>query len=1003
MVPLVTRSECTLIKRARAARVISVENVSTTLCPHLPTARSATQLPRVADPLKRSNTGRVTNVSPAPAHECAHLLTNTIPLMPLLCPIHKAKCAPSIKIEPSYAVQPVTTVYQPPCSSTGGACAAPSSLIQVPHLAQCGDLNPETIRPLAMRAEAWEAIQGMSEWVLNTTEHSYSLQFARRPPRFLARTETRVNSEAAHLLHAENSKAAAQRGYRTEQCFSATWKTWVSRLTGPRAHYRPASQSPSWDRTGLGGYVGQIIGAARAPHPSSRRILPGGQPGSAENIPANPGAYGLICSSASAGLTAHAPASTLAESARASPSLGGRRLASQGESRLHFSPTALAGSRIVSHGSDDGSDLAPEGCLDRCFQPRLGSALRRQTGLWPLVRPGESPSHKLSRDARGRESAQALPPSPPRSPCSSQHGQYINSGLREPPGRRQIQNALHPGGTPPRVGSALTALAVPGHACAWAPERGSRQTVQGQCSPWGVVLASPNSPVTVAPFRQSESRPLASKDNAHCPKFFTKNEDALAQQPTICLPAGLSVATSHQENQGSAPHGAPHSPVLGEPDLVPGANTAGRHSPLADSGEKRPSLSSPRLDLASPSRALVSACMETQRIPVDLPEGVVNTITQSRAPSTRRLYTSKGSVFKSGALPRGWIHKHVGYRRAQVISLSALPPSGSEVDGNLLCPVRALRNYVTRSAAIRRLEQLFVSFGGRTKGLAASKHSLSRWIVDAIAAAYASKNLQCPLGIRAHSTRGMASSWAWSSGISIHDICTAAGWVSPSTFVRFYDLEVPALQTWTGSDLSGVALEFPVRLGLDFRLRVESPAQALHQGQQEQPLKQRLKKKLQRFDEKREEWVVGRKKNHNTASIKDEANIMDYLQKIGSFYEYLCEGWTQDSSGNEDQLITLQLTPCEASPTGGQVEQPESTEGQVEQPESTEGQVEQAESTEGQVEQAESTEGQVEQPESTEGQVGPPPLWSSGEELHIHLDLSIATQPFTTTTSVGSM
>ncbi|CAM4530868.1 unnamed protein product [Leuciscus chuanchicus] len=271
----------------------------------------------------------------------------------------------------------------------------------------------------------------------------------------------------------------------------------------------------------------------------------------------------------------------------------------------------------------------------------------------------------------------------------------------------------------------------------------------------------------------------------------------------------------------------------------------------------------------------------------------------------------------------------------------------------------------------------------------------------------------------------------------------------------------------------------------------------------EQPLKQRLKKKLQRFDEKREEWVVGRKKNHNTASIKDEANIMleklhaigykpvlllgkenkkkeikceiltprctlstfaqDYLQKIGSFYEYLCEGWTQDSSGNEDQLITLQLTPCEASPTGGQVEQPESTEGQVEQAESTEGQVEQAESTEGQVEQAESTEGQVEQaestegqveqaestegqveqpestegqveqaestegqveqaestegqveqpestegqveqPESTEGQVGPPPLWSSGEELHIHLDLSIATHPFTTTTSVGSM
>ncbi|KAF4097688.1 hypothetical protein G5714_021696 [Onychostoma macrolepis] len=120
----------------------------------------------------------------------------------------------------------------------------------------------------------------------------------------------------------------------------------------------------------------------------------------------------------------------------------------------------------------------------------------------------------------------------------------------------------------------------------------------------------------------------------------------------------------------------------------------------------------------------------------------------------------------------------------------------------------------------------------------------------------------------------------------------------------------------------------------------------------EQPLKQRLKKKLQRFDEKREEWVVGHKKNHNIASIKDEAIVMleklhaigykpvlllgketkkkenkceiltprctlstyaqDYLQKIGSFYEYLCEGWNQDSSGNDDHLITLHLTPCDS-------------------------------------------------------------------------------------------
>ncbi len=31
---------------------------------------------------------------------------------------------------------------------------------------------------------------------------------------------------------------------------------------------------------------------------------------------------------------------------------------------------------------------------------------------------------------------------------------------------------------------------------------------------------------------------------------------------------------------------------------------------------------------------------------------------------------------------------------------------------------------------------------------------------------------------------------------SIAEICAAAGWASPSTFARFYNLEVPALQAW---------------------------------------------------------------------------------------------------------------------------------------------------------------------------------------------------------------
>lgn len=56
--------------------------------------------------------------------------------------------------------------------------------------------------------------------------------------------------------------------------------------------------------------------------------------------------------------------------------------------------------------------------------------------------------------------------------------------------------------------------------------------------------------------------------------------------------------------------------------------------------------------------------------------------------------------------------------------------------------------------------------------------------------AYSSSGVQVPAGLWAHSTRGLATSWALFKGVSIQDICTAASWSSPLTFARFYRLDV---------------------------------------------------------------------------------------------------------------------------------------------------------------------------------------------------------------------
>ncbi len=107
-----------------------------------------------------------------------------------------------------------------------------------------------------------------------------------------------------------------------------------------------------------------------------------------------------------------------------------------------------------------------------------------------------------------------------------------------------------------------------------------------------------------------------------------------------------------------------------------------------------------------------------------------------------------------------------------------------------LSPVRALRIYVDRTRSVRSSEQLFVCHGGQQKGKAVSKQRLAHWIVEAVALAYQSQGEPCPLGVRAHSTRSVASSHALAHGASLADICRAAGWATPNTFARFYNLRV---------------------------------------------------------------------------------------------------------------------------------------------------------------------------------------------------------------------
>ncbi len=101
--------------------------------------------------------------------------------------------------------------------------------------------------------------------------------------------------------------------------------------------------------------------------------------------------------------------------------------------------------------------------------------------------------------------------------------------------------------------------------------------------------------------------------------------------------------------------------------------------------------------------------------------------------------------------------------------LSGLPPAVVET-------ITQASAHSTRM--FRSSEQLFVFHEGQQKGKAVSNQRLAHWIVEAVTLAYQSQGEPCPLGVRAHSTRSVASFHALAHGASLVDICRAAGWAT---------------------------------------------------------------------------------------------------------------------------------------------------------------------------------------------------------------------------------
>ena len=123
------------------------------------------------------------------------------------------------------------------------------------------------------------------------------------------------------------------------------------------------------------------------------------------------------------------------------------------------------------------------------------------------------------------------------------------------------------------------------------------------------------------------------------------------------------------------------------------------------------------------------------------------------------------------------------------VKLRSLRPSQEE---SALCPVRALKIYIQRTATLRRTDQLFICFRPQCLGEPVSKARLSHWVVEAIQQAYRETGKPVPVEVKAHSRWGVSTSWALWHGATLSEIWPAAMWSTPTTFTLFYCLNVAA-------------------------------------------------------------------------------------------------------------------------------------------------------------------------------------------------------------------
>ena len=162
---------------------------------------------------------------------------------------------------------------------------------------------------------------------------------------------------------------------------------------------------------------------------------------------------------------------------------------------------------------------------------------------------------------------------------------------------------------------------------------------------------------------------------------------------------------------------------------------------------------------------------------------------------------SKVSLYPSPSfLSKNQLAKEGPDSVAPVVIPALAPSLDKSLKGDRsLCPVRALRYYLDRTADLRQNKELVVVSFKKGFDKDISPATISSWIKQTVILCYELSDQEALTlhQVKAHDVRAFAASKAFQSGISLDQILSACHWKSHNTFTQFYLKDV----AWADSEL----------------------------------------------------------------------------------------------------------------------------------------------------------------------------------------------------------